>query len=122
MIAVANPLLPAIPGAVHFRPFQGGGGGARPTPLRDDDLGGASAEMQAIAAGIARFVGNGSPLQIWLGKAPDALLRALTDRQNLRLHSSALRRDAGIGGGDAGPPPVPPSSVYMWAASRITTG
>lgn len=90
VIAVVNPMMPAIPGAARFDLSRAEAVVTLPAPLRVYEVGGASAEAQAIAAGIARFVEDGSTLQIGLGKVPDALLRGLTDRQDLRLHSGML--------------------------------
>ena len=59
-------------------------------PLREYDVGAPSAEAEAIAGGIAQFVGDGTALQIGLGKVPDVLLRRVTDRRGLRLWSGML--------------------------------
>lgn len=44
----------------------------------------------AIAAHIAPFVRDGATLQMGLGKIPGALLRGLTDRRDLRVHSGLV--------------------------------
>lgn len=44
----------------------------------------------AIATAIARLVPNGATLQIGLGRIPGAVLRALTDRRDLRIHSGLI--------------------------------
>lgn len=45
---------------------------------------------EAIAAHVAPWIGNGATLQTGLGKIPGAILRALTGRCNLRVHSGLL--------------------------------
>lgn len=45
---------------------------------------------EAIAAGIAPFVRDGDTLQTGLGKLPDAVARALTDRKHLKVHTGLL--------------------------------
>jgi acyl-CoA hydrolase len=57
---------------------------------REYSVGAPSAQAAAIAARIAAFIDDGATLQIGLGKVPDALLRRLTDRRGLRLHSGML--------------------------------
>lgn len=44
----------------------------------------------AIAAHIAPYVGDGATLQTGIGKVPGAVLRALTGRRNLRIHSGLI--------------------------------
>jgi acyl-CoA hydrolase len=44
----------------------------------------------AIAAHIAPFVPGGATLQTGIGKVPGAVLRALTGRRNLRIHSGLI--------------------------------
>ena len=48
-----------------------------------------------VATHAARFVGDGATLQTGLGKVPDAVLDALHDRRNLRLHTG-LVGDGGL--------------------------
>lgn len=62
-------------------------GGARALPVYGIEP---DAISRRIAAHIAGFVGDGSVLQIGLGKVPQALAAALCDRRNLRLHSGML--------------------------------
>lgn len=90
VIAVINPQIPHIPGAAsvdlaHFAMVLQTDG-----PLRAYDVGAPTAQSDAIAGAIAGFIGDGAALQIGLGKAPDALLRRLTDRRGLRLQSGML--------------------------------
>jgi acyl-CoA hydrolase len=45
---------------------------------------------QAIARNAAPFIADGATLETGLGALPDALLRQLGDRKNLRVHSGSL--------------------------------
>jgi acyl-CoA hydrolase len=47
-------------------------------------------EAQAIADFIAPFTPDGATLQVGLGKIPGAVLRSLTTRKNLRIHSGLV--------------------------------
>ena len=126
-LAVINPRLPRLPGAdsVKLADFD---------VVQDDDfspreysVGAATAQSDAIAARIADFVADGAALQIGLGKIPDALLRMLTDRRRLRLHSGMLSDGARalLEGGSLDPAWQPTSCVhvgsgdyYAWLADR----
>lgn len=44
----------------------------------------------AIAANIANYVGDGAILQVGIGKVPNALLAAVSDRRRLGLHSGVV--------------------------------
>ena len=44
----------------------------------------------AIGENVARFVGDGSTIQLGLGKIPTAVLRALRGRRNLKIHSGLI--------------------------------
>lgn len=48
------------------------------------------AVSSAIAKHVAPFIEDGHTLQTGLGKIPDAVLAALTDRRDLRLHSGLV--------------------------------
>ncbi|MEU6558135.1 acetyl-CoA hydrolase/transferase family protein [Nocardia nova] len=45
---------------------------------------------EAIAAHAAAYIGDGAVLQTGVGAVPDALLRALTDRRDLGVHSGMV--------------------------------
>lgn len=45
---------------------------------------------ERIGAHIAPFIGDGSTVQTGLGKIPDAVLRALSGRRDLRIHSGLI--------------------------------
>ena len=89
-IAVVNPQVPRVPGAASVTLSEIAHVIEADAPLREYDVGAPTAQSDAIAEGIARFVRDGAALQIGLGKVPDALLRRLTDRRGLRLWSGML--------------------------------
>ena len=90
VMAVVNPRLPRLPGAefVAWEDFDLVAEAA--FAPREYSVGAPSAQAEAIATRIAAFIGDGATLQIGLGKVPDALLRRLTGRRGLRLHSGML--------------------------------
>lgn len=90
VIAVINHALPPMPGAPSIAVSEAALVVETDSPLCSYDAGAATPEALAIARGIAGFVGDGASVQIGIGKVPDALLRALTDRRGLRLHSGML--------------------------------
>lgn len=90
ILAVINPLMPRIPHAASFALTDFAFFAEADTPLREYEVGSPSNQAMEIARYIAPFVQDGSTLQIGLGKVPDALLRMLTDRRGLRLHSGML--------------------------------
>ena len=49
-----------------------------------------SAVAERIGSHIAPFILDGSTVQTGLGKIPDAVLRALTGKRNLRIHSGLI--------------------------------
>jgi acyl-CoA hydrolase len=90
ILAVVNTRMPRIPGADMFDLTQADAVAEIDTPLREYDVGTPSEQAAAIAERTATFIEDGSSLQIGLGKVPDALLRLLTDRRGLKLHSGML--------------------------------
>jgi acyl-CoA hydrolase len=52
--------------------------------------GGDDAVADVIATHIVPFVTDGATLQTGLGKVPDAVMRALTGRRNLRVHTGLM--------------------------------
>jgi acyl-CoA hydrolase len=90
VFAVINRHMPSMPRATTFRLSDADVVAEIDAPLRPYDVGTPSAQSNAIADRIADFVADGATLQIGLGKVPDALLRRLTDRKGLRLHSGML--------------------------------
>lgn len=88
-IAHVNPLMPRTLGdsGIPFDQLTGwfdGEQALRTTP------GGTDPASEAIAALIAPLVPDGATLQTGLGKIPDAVLRALGDHRDLRLHSGLI--------------------------------
>jgi acyl-CoA hydrolase len=90
VFAVVNPQMPRMPKSAWFKLADAAVVAEIDAPLRQYDVGAPSAQANAIAERIATFVTDGATLQIGLGKVPDALLRRLTDRKGLRLHSGML--------------------------------
>lgn len=89
-IAHINPLMPRTPGDAGI-PFaeltayvEGGQPVGGPIDTKTDPV------AEAIAAHVAPWIGDGATLQTGLGKIPGAILRALTGRRNLRVHSGLL--------------------------------
>lgn len=101
MIAVVNPNLPDMPGAETIAIADADLVVEVEDEPRPYDVGAPSATAERIAAAVAGFVRDGAALQIGLGKVPDALLRGLTDRRGLRLHSGMLS-DGAIALAEAG--------------------
>lgn len=89
-LAHINPLLPRTTGPTGI-PFD-----AlevvidAPEPMAQLVGDAADRRTDAIAANVASLIGDGATLQIGLGKLPSALLRALTERRNLRIHSGLI--------------------------------
>lgn len=89
-IAHINPAMPRTRGhaGIPFdqitafveadQPFHG------PADIGDDPI------ANAIAAHIAPYIVDGATLQMGVGKVPGAVLRALTGRRNLRVHSGLI--------------------------------
>ena len=90
ILAVINPRMPVLPDAASLPLADFHLVAECDAPLREYHAGPVSAEAQQIADTIARFVDDGAALQIGLGKVPDALLRNLTARRGLRLHSGMI--------------------------------
>lgn len=90
IFAVVNPRMPRLAGAETFSFARAEAYVEIDAPLRTYDVGAPSDEAQIIGERIANFVDDGAALQIGLGKVPDVLMRLLTDRRRLRLHSGML--------------------------------
>ena len=100
-LALLNPNMPAIPGAVTL-PFSAFDMVCEvDTALPAYDVGAPNEQATVIAGHIASLVEDGAALQAGLGKVPEALYGLLHGRRGLRLQSGmlsdgALRlRDAG---------------------------
>ena len=127
LLAVINPRMPRLTHAVALPLRDFALAVQIDAPLYEYDVGAESPQSSAIAALIADFVPDGACLQIGLGKVPDALLRALTNRRRLRLHSGMLSDGvrALVEAGSLDPDTRPVSCVhvgsqahYRWLADR----
>jgi acyl-CoA hydrolase len=89
-IAHINPLMPRTRGhkGIPFSQITAFVEGDQPFDTPSDQSSDPVAE--AIAAHIAPFVPDGATLQTGIGKVPGAVLRALTGRRNLRVHSGLI--------------------------------
>jgi acyl-CoA hydrolase len=90
VFAVINPCMPRIPGSEIFDLSRADAIAEIDAPLREYDAGAPSAQATRIAELVAGFIEDGSTLQVGLGKTPAALMRVVTDRRGLRLHSGML--------------------------------
>ena len=89
-IAHVNPLMPRTAGDPGI-PFADLTAYIEaPQPLVGMPAAPADATAEAIADHVAPFVRDGTTIQTGLGKIPDAVLRALTDRRGLRVHSGLI--------------------------------
>lgn len=89
-IAHINPAMPRTRGdpGIPFRELTGfteaaEGFDGEPDTARDP-------VAEAIAAHVALYIGDGATLQMGVGKIPGAILRALTGRRGLRVHSGLI--------------------------------
>lgn len=89
-IAHINPLMPRTRGhrGIPFSQITAFVEGDQPFDTAADQ--GSDAIAEAIAAHIAPFVPDGATLQTGIGKVPGVVLRALTGRRNLRIHSGLI--------------------------------
>ncbi len=93
-IALVNPLLPPMPGAVSLD-FAGFDAVAEVDfAPKGYVVGAPNRTALAIAGHIAVFVGDGCVLQVGLGRVPDALMAMLHERRGLGLHSGMLADSA----------------------------
>ncbi len=93
-VALVNPLLPAMPGAVSLD-FAGFDAVAEVEfAPKGYVVGAPNRTALAIAGHIAGFVGDGCVLQVGLGRVPDALMAMLHGRRGLGLHSGMLADSA----------------------------
>jgi acyl-CoA hydrolase len=89
-IAHINPDMPRTPGdpGIPFAEFTAYFEGAEPLRTIAADMPDGPSEI--IAAHVASQITNGSTLQMGIGKVPDAVLHALRNHRNLRLHSGLI--------------------------------
>lgn len=96
VFAVINPRMPRISGSAVFDLAMADAIAETDAPLSEYDVGAPTAQASRIAAHVAAFVEDGATLQVGLGKTPDALMRLVADRRELRLHSGMLSDAARI--------------------------
>jgi len=122
MIVVINHALPAIPGAPTVALRDAEFVVETDSPLCVYDVGVGTPEALTIAQGIAAFITDGATVQIGIGKVPDALLRALTDRRGLRLHSGMLSdgMQALLAAGALDPTHQPTACVHVGTQAHYT--
>lgn len=89
-LAHVNPLMPRTKGQALIPLAEITAMVAAPQPLLGMPDAGSDAAADAIARHIAPLVPDGATLQTGLGKVPGAVLRALTGRRNLRVHSGLI--------------------------------
>ncbi len=89
-LAHVNPLVPHTHGhpGIPFRELTAFT--ESPQALLGAEDPGTDAVTEAIAANVAQLVPDGATLQTGLGKVPGAVLRALSGRRDLRLHSGLI--------------------------------
>jgi acyl-CoA hydrolase len=89
-IAHINPMMPRTCGHPGIPFAEITAFTEAPQPCIGQPETGGDAVADAIAGHIAPYVSNGATLQTGLGKVPGAVLRALTGRRDLRLHSGLI--------------------------------
>ncbi len=89
-IAHINPQMPRTPGDSGIPFTELTAYIEADESLLANDGGGDDPVAEAIAANIVPFVTDGATLQTGLGKVPDAVMRALTGRRDLRVHTGLM--------------------------------
>ena len=89
-IAHINPAMPRTAGhpGIPFSALTAYVEAEQPLLTGGDDM--PDAISQAIADNIVPHICDGDTLQVGIGKVPGAVLRSLTDRHNLRMHSGLV--------------------------------
>jgi acyl-CoA hydrolase len=90
IIAVVNPNVPRLPNAPVIALKNCAQIIEAETKLTSYDVGAFDAASTAIAALVASQVEDGATIQTGLGKVPQALMAALQDRRNIRIHSGMI--------------------------------
>jgi acyl-CoA hydrolase len=89
-IAHVNPAMPVTRGAATIGWDELDYVVEDEMPLLTYDAGGRTEEFDAIGRHVARLVEDGDVLQLGIGKAPPAVLRALDGQRNLRIHGGMI--------------------------------
>lgn len=89
-IAHVNPTMPRTPGhpGIPFSELTAYFEAEQPLLAGGDDR--PDALSQQIADHIVPYIQDGDTLQVGIGKVPGAVLRSLTSRRNLRIHSGLI--------------------------------
>lgn len=90
VVAHVNPNMPAVPDGPSVAASRLDYIVEAPHGLLNYDLGRVPDAMTALGRNIASLIGDGDTIQIGLGKIQDAVLGALHDRKNLRLHGGMI--------------------------------
>jgi acyl-CoA hydrolase len=90
IIAVVNPNVPRLAHAPIITLKDCAQIIEAETPLTSYDVGAFDAASSSIAALVASCIGDGATIQTGLGKVPQALMAALRDRRNIRIHSGMI--------------------------------
>lgn len=90
ILAVINPNVPSLPNSPSIAFDKISAYTESDTPLPVYDAGSENAVSQAIADNIASLIPNGATLQCGLGKVPNQLMAALSQHQQLRIHSGMV--------------------------------
>lgn len=88
-VAHVNPLIPRVAGpTIPYEALTVVATAPEPLIALGEDA--VDPRTLAIAEHVAALIGDGATLQVGLGKLPGAILRALTDRRDLRIHSGLI--------------------------------
>jgi len=90
IVAVINPRVPALPGAPWVARDDIAAAVEDDSPLVTYDVGAVDEATRRIAVNVATLIGDGATFQVGLGKVPHALMEALHDRRDLRIHSGMV--------------------------------
>lgn len=90
IVAIVNPNVPVLPHAPWIARDRIALTIEDDGPLITYDVGAVDDATRQIAHHVAQLIGNGATIQVGLGKVPHALMEALHDRRNLRIHSGMI--------------------------------
>jgi acyl-CoA hydrolase len=89
-VAHLNPAVPRVGGGAGIPFAEISAYVVQDQPLLGLKDAGADSVTDAIAQNVARWIPDGAALQTGLGKVPTAVLRALSGRRSLRVHSGLI--------------------------------
>jgi acyl-CoA hydrolase len=90
IIAVVNPHVPRLAHAPAIALKHCAQIIEADTPITSYDIGAFDATSATIAALVASRIADGATIQTGLGKVPQALMAALRERRNIRIHSGMI--------------------------------